>query len=155
MRSDPLLFSVLMLGACRSESVTNQHTTAPPTLQVTGANRVVSAASVPELEVSALLRNATRVPIQVAVGAQCPLFVRLFPDSTGTPKGSLDPSMACAAGAATRALAPGDTAILSRIISSDSLAALAPGVYGINIAVTTSTALLGAWAGSVRLPLAP
>lgn len=107
----------------------------------------------PALEVSASLRNATKVRIQVAVGAQCPLFVRLFPDPTGEPAGSLDASMACAPGGSILDLAPGDTTVVSRVLQQDTLSAFAPGTYGVNVAVTTTTGLLGAWAGAVQLPL--
>jgi hypothetical protein len=127
---------------------------APP-LRITGANRVVTTGGVSELEILASVRNSTSIRIQVVVGAQCPLFVRLFPDSSGEPAGSLGPSMACAPGGSSLDLAPGDTTVLTRRVSADSLAALAPGTYGVNVAVTTSTGLLGAWAGAVHLPLTP
>ena len=115
---------------------------------------MVSVAGVPQLEVSASLRNTTTIHIKVAVGEQCPLFVHLFPDTTGEPAVSLNPSMACPPSAPTRDLAPGDTALLIRVLGGDSLASLAPGTYGVNIAVTTSTALIGTWGGAVQLPLA-
>jgi hypothetical protein len=85
---------------------------------------------------------------------QCPLFVRLFSDPTGEYFVSLDASIACAQNGTTLDLAPGDTAVLTRVIRADSLASFAQGVYGINVAVTTNTTLIGAWAGAVRLPLA-
>ena len=154
MRKALRVLPVSIAAACSGQGVTNLHSLAPPTLQVTGTSRVVSSPTVPDLEVSALLHNTTRVRIQVAVGAQCPLFVRLFPDASGQPLGSLDPSMACAPGGSSLDLAPGDSAVLTRIIPGDSLTAFASGTYGVNIAVTTSTGLLGAWAGAVQLPLA-
>ena len=51
-------------------------------------------------------------------------------------------------------LAPGDTAVLTRVLSADTLGSFAPGTYGVNVAVTTSTGLIGVWAGAVQLPLA-
>ncbi len=99
MRNLPPLLTALVVSACSGEGPTNFHTLAPPTLRITGANRVVTTEGLSELEISASLRNPTSIRIQVAVGAQCPLFVRLFPDSTGEPAGSLAPSMACAPGA--------------------------------------------------------
>lgn len=154
MRLFVMVLAPCVLAACSNEP-SNLHrlTLAPPTLQVSGASQVVSSASGPALQVSAALRNATHTHIQLAIGAQCPLFVRLFPDSSGAPMDSLDPSMACPPGSPTRDLAPGDTAILIRVLSGDSLTTVAPGLYGVNIAVTTSTAVLGTWAGAVRLPL--
>lgn len=153
MRTLSVLLAVLIVTACGREP-TAFRTAAPPTLRITGTNRVVSVAGVPQLEVSASLRNPTTIHIKVAVGEQCPLFVRLYQDTTGEPAGSLNPSMACPPSAPTRDLAPGDTAVLIRVLRGDSLASLAPGTYGINIAVTTSTALMGTWGGFVQLPLA-
>jgi len=143
----------LTVGACTGESPT-QLRLAPPTLSITATTRVVSAGGGSNLEVSASLRNATASRIRVAVGAQCPLFVRLFLDPTGEPAGSLDSSMACVLGASTIELAPGDTAALTRVLSADTFVSFAPGTYGVNVAVTTSSGLLGVWAGAVQLPLA-
>src|SRR5919204_1492741 len=98
MRNPVRLVAVLTVGACTGQSSTNLHRLAPPTLRVTGTSRAVSAAGAPDLEVSASLRNATTVRIQVTVGAQCPLFVHFLPDPSGEPVGSLDGSMACAPG---------------------------------------------------------
>jgi len=61
---------------------------------------------------------------------------------------------ACAPGGPTLELAPGDTTVLTRVLGADTLASFAPGMYGVNVAVTTSTALIGVWAGAVQLPLA-
>jgi hypothetical protein len=127
----------------------------PPTLSVSATTHVLSVASgAPDLEVSALLRNATLSRIRVAVGVQCPLFVRVFPDPTGEYAGSLDASMACPPGASTLELAPGETTVLTRVLAAATLASFAPGTYGVNVAVTTSTGLIGVWAGAVQLPLA-
>jgi len=106
-----------------------------------------------DLEVSALLRNSTKSHILLVNVAKCPLFVRLFADPTGEPSGSLDGSMACASTAPTLDLAPGDTAILTRVLPADVLASFAAGRYGINVVVTTTTVVSGAWGGTVLLPL--
>ncbi len=50
-------------------------------------------------------------------------------------------------------LAPGDSAVLTRVLRSESLAGFAPGTYGVNVAVTTPRYLIGTWAGAIRLPL--
>jgi hypothetical protein len=115
---------------------------------------IFAPSGAPELEVSALLRNGTTTGIQVSVGAQCPLFVLLFTDPTGAYADSVSASMACAPGGPTLALAPGDTAVLTRVLSADTLASFPPGMYGVDIAVTSSTAIIGVWADSVQLPLA-
>jgi hypothetical protein len=90
----------------------------------------------------------------VAVGVGCPLFVKLFPDPTGEYEGSTDSSMGCLSGGPALDLAPGDTAVLTRVIGADTLASFAPGTYGINVVVTTNPFLIGVWAGAVQLPLA-
>ena len=61
--------------------------------------------------------------------------------------------MACAPGGPTIALAPGDTAVLTRVLGADTLATFAPGTYGVNVAVTTTAAVIGVWGGAVQLPL--
>ncbi|HYT69939.1 MAG TPA: hypothetical protein VEK78_01075, partial [Gemmatimonadales bacterium] len=86
--------------------------------------------------------------IRIALGTQCPLFVRIFPDPTGEYAASVNGSMACPPGASPLELAPGDTAVLTRVLGADTLASFAPGTYGVNVAVTTSTGLLGVWAGA-------
>jgi hypothetical protein len=157
MRNRIRLLVALSLLACAGPAPTqlDQDRFPPPTLSVSATTQVISAAGgAPELEVSAVLRNRTRVGIQVAVGAQCPLYVRLFPDPTGEYADSLSASMACAPGGPTLALGPGDTAVLTRVFGADTLTSFPPGTYGVNVAVTTSTALTGVWAGAVELPLA-
>jgi hypothetical protein len=143
--------------ACNAEAPTQngmENRLAPPTLSLTAISRPISNASGgQDLEVSALLRNSTKTHIVVATGAVCPLFVRIFPDPTGEPSGSLDLSMACPSGSATVDLAPTDTLVLTRVVSADSLASFAPGNYGVNVAITTSTAVMGGWAGAILLPL--
>lgn len=157
MRGTVRLVVALGALACTSPTSTENDSglkLSPPTLSVSATTRVVSVAgAAPELEVSASLRNATMSHIQVAVGAQCPLFVRLFPDPTGEFRNSTDPSMACPPGGPNLDLAPGDTAVLTRVLPADTLTTLAQGTYGVNVAVTTSTALVGVWAGAVQLPL--
>jgi hypothetical protein len=156
MRNEVKVLVTLGLLACTGRAPTENSYwgTAPPTLTVTATTRVLPVAGgAPDLEISALLRNSTVSHIQVAVGAQCPLFVRIFPDPTGENSGSLDLSMACAQGGPTLDLAPGDTAVLTRVLRADSLASFAQGTYGINVAITTTTDLMGVWAGAVHLPL--
>src|SRR5882762_4427318 len=155
MRSSIRLPVLVALGACTGRGPTEMNRLAPPTVSVSASTRAVSVASgAPNLEVSASLRNATKLRIGVAVGAQCPLFVRVFPDPTGEYAGSLDASVACPPNVSMLELAPGDTTVLTRVLGSDTLASFAPGTYGVNVAVTTTTGLIGVWAGAVQLPLA-
>ncbi len=154
MRTVIRVLVAVELLACTGETPTGMLTLAPPTLSVTATTHVLPVVnSTPELQVSASLRNGTKLRIGVAVGTQCPLLVQLSPDPTGEPAGSLDASMACPPGGSTLELAPGDTAVLTRVLGADTLASYAAGLYGVNVAVTTSTGLLGVWAGAVQLPL--
>jgi hypothetical protein len=159
MRNATRLLIALLLSACATQAPTGEDVgrtrLAPPTLSVTATSRALPVpGSASDLQVSALLRNLTTTHIQVFVGAQCPLFVRIFPDPTGEQMGSTAAADACPAGGPTLDLAPGDTAVLTRVIRADALASFAPGTYGINAAVTTNTYLIGVWAGAVQLPLA-
>ena len=150
---------ILAVGslACAAERSTDNDVglrLAPPTLSLSATARPISNASGGnDLEVSALLRNSTKTHIGVAVGAQCPLFVRIFPDPTGEQSGALDASMGCPSGAPQLDVAPSDSLVLTRILSTDELRSFPPGAYGINVAVTTTAGLMGGWAGAVQLPL--
>ena len=147
-------FAAIAMLACTSQEPTGFLRTAPPTLSVNATTQILATSgSTPVLEVSAVLRNGTTERIRVAVGLQCPLYVRLFADPTGEYQDALDASMACPADASALELAPGDTTVLTRVLRSDTLASYASGTYGVNIAVTTGTAVIGAWAGAVHLPL--
>ena len=149
--------ALLVLCGCSSGGTTTPSQTdrlAPPTLSISGTTRIVTVATgSPSLEVAASIQNRTSIHIQVAVGGGCPLFVRLFPDPTGEYRESLDASMACAAGNPTLDLSPGDSVVLTRVLGADTLASYSPGWYGVNLAVTTSTALIGVWGGAVQLPM--
>lgn len=157
MRNTLMGFVVLFLLGCSSKTpagIDGQLRLAPPTLSVTATSRPLSnAGGGQDLEISALLRNPTKTHVLLVNGAQCPLFVRLFPDPTGEASGSLDPSMGCSLGGPTIDLAPGDTTVLTRTLPAATLASFAPGKYGINVAVTTTTDLTGTWGGTVLLPL--
>lgn len=163
MRHRTGLVVALSLLACTSRDPMPPSHLAPPNLTVKATTRVISAASgAPALEVSALLRNQTTVGFQVAVGAQCPLYVELRSDPTGQYADSTSLSMACAPGGPALVLAPGDTAVLTRVLGADTLASFAPGRYGVNVEVSFDTGtgpvggwgVEGVWADSVQLPLA-
>ena len=150
----------LLIGAvaCAERSPTdgsNFQKNPPPTrIVVSAATRVMNfPGRPPQLEVSAVLRNNTTASFEIIVGGACPLFVRIFPDPTGEPVTSVDNSMACPPTGPSFTLAPGDTSVVTRMISPDTLATFSPGMYGINVAVTTNASVIGGWAGAVRLPL--
>jgi hypothetical protein len=157
MRYTVIALVTFSLIACSSEVPTENDSglrLPPPTLSVTVSSRPISnGRGEMDLEVSALLRNSTKSHIQLVNGARCPLFVRIFPDPTGESSGSLDPSMACPSGLPTFDLGPGDTAVLTRLLPADMLRPFAPGQYGINVVVTTTTGVSGTWGGTVLLPL--
>jgi hypothetical protein len=156
MRKFAAMLAVLCALSCKSNGPTvADNRVAPPMLSVSATSRALSVAdSGSELVVSALLRNGTSAQIRVSVGAVCPLFVRIFSDQTGASEGSLDSSMGCSLGGPTLDLAPGDTAVLSRVIGAAELSSYLPGTYGINVVVTTDPGLIGVWAGAIVLPLA-
>src|SRR2546430_14157232 len=148
MRTVIRVLVAVELLACTGETPTGMLTLAPPTLSVTATTHVLPVVnSTPQLQVSASLRNGTKLRIGVAVGTPWPPLVQLSPDPPGEPAGSLDASMACPPGGSTLELAPGDTAVLTRVLGADTLASYAAGLYGVNVAVTTSTGLLGGCAG--------
>jgi hypothetical protein len=125
----------------------------PWTLTVTASTRVLSETdSAPSLEVSTLLENRTPIHIRVVTGAQCPLFVQVVPNPTGELAFSTASRMRCKTGRALD-LAPGKRTTLRRVLRADTLAHFPPGRYGVSAVVTTGTDLIGAWAGSVELPL--
>ena len=127
---------------------------APPSLAVSGTTRVVvDGGGHPQLEVAAQLRNPNNVHIVVGIGSACPLYVRLFPDPSGVVEVSSGGPVGCPASAFTLDLAPGDSAVLTKDIPSDSLAGLVPGLYGVNVGIAAGTATMGGWAGTVNIPL--
>jgi hypothetical protein len=152
------LLAAAALTACANREPTQVDTTtrrlAPPALAMVATSRVVSSAGgAPALEVTATLWNPSTSHILLAVGPECPLVVWVFPDPTGEFMGSVDPSKGCASIGATRDVAPGDTIVLTRTVGADAFASLAAGTYGVNVAVTTNTAIMGGWGGAVHLPL--
>ena len=159
MRNVLLVVIALSVFACvgstpTDESSTGIHGLPPPTPAISAATQVRSTAGgVLVLDVSATVRNATTQRIQVAIGASCPLYVNVFEDPTSEYRASADGSMACPAGVSMIDLAPGDSTVLTRTLGADEFVSRAPGTYGVNIAVNTSTLVIGAWAGVIQLPL--
>jgi len=143
----------LSLAACARARPTELQT-APPTLDVIATTRILSTGGNANLEVSASVQNNTSSHFRLEVGSRCPLYVRLFPDPTGQYADSLAPSMGCISSDSIVDLAPGDTSSVLRVLPADSLANYAPGTYGVNVVVTTTAGVIGAWAGAIQLPLA-
>src|SRR5438034_11473897 len=108
MRRPIRLLAALTIGACTGHAPTDisRLSLAPPTLSLSGMTRVTSASGVRALEIAASLRNSTRVRIHVAVGAQCPLFGKLFTDATGSLVGALGSLLGGAPVGPTMARAP-------------------------------------------------
>ena len=154
MRKSVMLMIVLGSMACGDGLTSNENRLPPPSLEFRATSRqILNADNTVDLEVSAAVWNPTSVHIQVAAGAQCPLGVRLFPDSTGIVMGHLSASMACPAGRPNVDLAPSDTITLTHVVRADSLVLLSSGTYGVNVIITSSNAIMGGWAGAVHLPL--
>ena len=145
---------VLCSFACKGESPTgNGLGPAPPTLwPIATSFAVAVAGGAPELEVSVTLHNYTSKHLQAIVSSSCPFAVRIFPDSSGAY--AVSGVVGCPAGGSQLDVAPGDSAVLTRMFSSDTLATFAPGMYGLNIEVGTVSGTITAWAGAIKLPLA-
>lgn len=62
--------------------------------------------------------------------------------------------VSCAMQGTATNLAPGDSVVLTRILSTADLTQYSAGQYGVNVTVGTPTYTIGAWAGAVKLPLA-
>jgi hypothetical protein len=122
---------------------------------VSAATRIVSGTSL-SLEVSAIVRNPTRSHILVVNGPDCPLFVRIFPDSSAEEQVASSPTVSCAISRTPPLvdLSPGGSMQIRRVIPGDSLAAFSSGTYGVYVAVEIVNAFVGAWAGAIQLPLA-
>lgn len=136
---------------CSGDSLPEIEHLAPPTPRVSASNGVVSTSAGLSLEVTTLVTNPTAVVFKVNAGAQCPA-IRIFSDPSGEAQTLAGPSPCPPA--ATVDLAPGDTIILKRVVPPDSLSSYSPGLYGVGVQVVTDRVVMGAWAGTVTLPLA-
>ena len=147
-----LLLTALAIAGCSSKAPTENLRLAPPTLLVNATTKIVTAASgVPALQIAVSLRNQTSVHLGATINSSCPFAVRFFPDSSGAY--AYIGVVACPAGGSTLDVAPGDSVVLTRLFSADSLATLASGTYGINVLVGTNTGSIGVWGGAIQLPL--
>lgn len=152
-----LVLAILALGACSSEptATTVVLTPAPPTLAFAASMTAVNAGtSQAALKVTALVTNKTSVHLRLGAGPACPLYVDIFPDSTGEQMGIGNPDP-CAPATETVDMAPGDTITLTRLVSPSDLAAYAAGVYGVNVGITDGRYSSTVWVGAIRLPLNP
>ena len=142
---------VVMLAACSDATSTTSGDgldhRAPPSVDL----RASAADSGGVLRITVVASNPSRVHLQMISSPQCPFTVRIFPDSTGALVGGTGPG--CPSSTGTTDLAPGDTVYLSRIFAANDLAQYAPGEYGINVTVGTTTDTTTVWGGAVTLPL--
>lgn len=99
------------------------------------------------------IANGTSQPSQVRTGPYCPPYVQLTADPNGDRPGSVSPDMACAPRIPAHTLAPGASEVDTRLLTWVDIGSLSPGNYTVNVAVTTSAWVIGAWAGEIRLPL--
>lgn len=154
MRRSIAVLIVLCSLACKGGSPTQDYglRTAPPTLYPTATSIAVAVpGGAVALAVSVTLHNYTTTHLQAVVSSSCPFAVRFFPDSSGAYE--YIGVVGCPSGGSELDIAPGDSAVLTRMFSVDSLATLARGTYGVNILVGTATGSVGAWAGAIQLPL--
>ena len=150
----PLILILGLLASC--DSPVEAHRLPPPTLSLSAELRIMPGPQGPlQLEIAATLRNDTQVAIGVSTGPSCPLQSHLFLDPSGEPMAVVPFADApCAPDPHLVTLEPGDSTRLVQIWTADTLATFAPGTYGTSVMVTTSTAIIGKWAGAVTLPLA-
>ena len=151
MRLAPTLLLVT-LAACSEAG--NQLTTAPEQPEVHASSSVVATANGSALQVRATVRNTTSKRIEVAIAPQCPLALRLLPDSAGTHPTETAATDACPLTGTLLSIAPGDSATLVRTVpADDSLLARSAGDYSLSVSVTTRHWLTGTFGGVVHLPL--
>lgn len=159
MRSPVVLLTALSVLACDPADTTSCRgclTTSPPTLDLSSKVRVLPVAGgAPNLEVSVSLMNGTSTSFVVL---QCPLVIHFSPYPPGSYGAS--GSDQCPSGAPVRSLTPGDTSVMTRVLSADTLASFAPGQYRVAVNVTfhevTRTygnTIAGNSAGIIQLPL--
>jgi hypothetical protein len=119
----------------------------PPTIDL----RATSADSGGVLKITVVASNRSSVHLQVSQAPQCPFALRIFPDSTG--EFMVATGAMCPSATSTIDLAPSDSVVLSRTLAPSDLTQYAAGLYGINVTVGTTSELITAWGGAVRLPL--
>jgi hypothetical protein len=159
MRSPVVLLTALSVLACDLTDTTSCRgclTTSPPTPNLSSKIRVLPVAGgAPSLEVSVSLMNGTSTSFVVL---QCPLVIHFSPYPPGSY--STSGSDQCPSGAPARPLTPGDTSVITRVLSADTLASFAPGQYRVAVSVTfhvvnrtDGNTVAGNSAGIVQLPL--
>lgn len=152
MRNCMRLLAALGAMACSSQAPTFNDRMAPPSLSVNASsNAVTDAGGASALQITVSVRNQTTSHLGAVISSSCPFAVKFFPDSTGAY--AYNGVVACPAGGSTLDLAPGDSVVLTRVFSADSLASFASGTYGINVLVSTNGGFIGVWGGVIQLPL--
>lgn len=149
-RNLQLAFGICAIG-CSHSSSTELNQLASPAPNVTASNKIVATANGPSLEITALITNATSASFTLNDGTECPA-IQVFSDPSGEHQVVSSPPL-CVADKPALNLAPGDTVVLKRIVSTAYVTSFSPGLYGLNIEVTGAQLRVGVWAGTVRLPL--
>jgi len=153
---------VLSLLACESSRTTSVKpcdgclTLMPPMPGLSGRIRVVAGEGQPPgLQVLVFLVNRTPSPLALL---HCPMVVRLAP----FPPGSLDTGHLpkCESSAARERLFPGDSTVITRVLTADSLALFGPGQYFVGAILTYAEIsgtddywVVGVPSGVIQLPL--
>jgi hypothetical protein len=126
----------------------------PPTVGVSTTVRPAPGASGGiDLVVSAVVHNPHSKTVTLLVGAACAPYVGLFANPSGESQSHVNGTMGCPLTSPAQALAPGDSITLFHVLRAQALEAFAPGKYGIDIAITTTTSVQGSWGGNIDLPL--
>ena len=148
-----LLTLAVGLAACSDSTAATSSgglTLPPPTPDIVTASSVVANG---EVNVTVLVLNRAGVHLEMVGPPQCSVGVSFFPDPSGQPMTMGSPSTGtCMSAASTFDLAPGDSVWLSRSVPASDLARYAPGTYGVNATVATTTVVETVWAGAVKLP---
>jgi hypothetical protein len=157
MPSHHILLTATLLActACGADQMVRM-TPAPPSPILVGTVRVVPDGNGQlGVEVAAHVSNSTNVHFHLGTASNCPLYVRIFPDSTGEPIGVGGFPDPCPSSLLTIDLAPGDSIVLTQFTPASVFTSLPPMLYGFNVGVAFDQRSITGWAGSVRVPLKP
>jgi len=154
-----LVGAALAFVACSGPDSTSCRgclTLGPPEPSLSARIRVLPVAGrSPDLQVSTWLVNGTSTTF-VVLG--CPLVIRFSPYPPGSYGASA--SDACPSGTPASNLLPGDSSMMTRVLTADTLASFAPGQYRVAVNVTfrevsrtDGNSVAGLSAGIIQLPL--
>lgn len=156
MRSRRWTFAAGMCAAlaCAKDAPTGVAVVPPTVPEYSVYPHTVLIGGTPFLQVDMTLTNRTSTRFYYASGGDCPLTVRLVPDSASGKLGAVDGSMACTAPTGLSELSPGQTRTYSTLVAGDSLTTTArPGVYAVIAALTMRDSVTGGEVATITLPL--